>query len=444
MASYDDDDNDDSDEDEPPVPRQRMLRALMGDDMLGVDIGDAENVWDDMCNDLFADDNMLNAAIAGEAPDGEMNLQDDEEFAESMVPEEMLSFVRGRIDEQIALIDERRRVGFTLLATRFDIVKPRPRQPHAWIFDHDEAALAYSEHARVHEAVRNAVDYSRSNEPPQMGTGYVVDLPVTLADIKLAPWSLRFSPKLHKSNTVATCNIGRDPDQEKLATNVMAASLNANLFAAVVIRMPTGTILVFGPGTVVVAGPRGLLPSRILCLEHVNFLQHIDAQHTEFSQYMLQNIVCHGSAGFRVNLRLLSVKYVGARYEPDRFPGCILRMGNGKWVFIIFDTSNVIGTGFTSWEEACLAWRFLHSNVLWQFKDMTPDSHETAQQRKNRQASNDTLFNTVLARIARASTVRTVLKNMPRDPPKQTIDACEEFLAEIEISQAKKRARAQK
>lgn len=230
-------------------------------------------------------------------------------------------------------------------------------------------------------------------------------MPGAIEAIRLPRW-VCVAPKLRASNTVSTVHIGCEPNQERLATNYTSTTFNPNSFAAIKMRR-TATGLFFRSGSAVVAGARGQLASSNACIEFVRQLQRMHPMPFE-PTCKLQNIVVNARC-FPIDLDLLAQRYsVHARYEITRFPGLVFRFGHGRaWVFIIFPSGNVIATGFSSWVEANLVFRWLFAHVLCEFKDSKAAARETAAEKKNRAFNNDAAFAVAMRAITRVGLKRS-------------------------------------
>jgi hypothetical protein len=171
----------------------------------------------------------------------------------------------------------------------------------------------------------------------------------------------------------------------------------------------------------VTTGARGPLASFLKYLEFSNFLRRLDAMPCDLNQYKLVNLVCSGSTGFRLNLHAMAAAYpIQMRYEPDRFPGGIWKAG--KWVVIGFESGMFILTGFTTWEECCIFWRFVFSRIFWNFKLNQDAATYSSSEYKNAALNDDSLFQSTLKRINRinfdnASLLRAQILNAVRPTP---------------------------
>ena len=54
----------------------------------------------------------------------------------------------------------------------------------------------------------------------------------------------------------------------------------------------------------------------------------------------------------KIDLNILAKKYVNAEYNPERFPGLVMRITEPKATFLIFSTGKMVVTGLRKAEEA--------------------------------------------------------------------------------------------
>ncbi|KUO91739.1 MAG: TATA-box-binding protein [Thermocladium sp.] len=67
--------------------------------------------------------------------------------------------------------------------------------------------------------------------------------------------------------------------------------------------------------------------------------------------YRIENIVATVNLGVDLNLEMLAEKLPAAEYNPEQFPGLILRLQKPKISALIFRTGNMVCTGAKSEEE---------------------------------------------------------------------------------------------
>ncbi|ODS37165.1 hypothetical protein BEH94_02710 [Candidatus Altiarchaeales archaeon WOR_SM1_SCG] len=66
----------------------------------------------------------------------------------------------------------------------------------------------------------------------------------------------------------------------------------------------------------------------------------------------VQNIVASAQMDFKVNLEVAALDCEGTEYEPEQFPGLVLRLTDPKTVMLIFRSGKMIITGAKTPEDA--------------------------------------------------------------------------------------------
>lgn len=397
-----DSERDDVDEDN--TTRRRNLEFLMG----GLVDNDMDNVLDDA--DLDVVDELINGIVvdqADEDDDVDVDVGDGGPVdGEQLCQKTRQPYIERAIRRQEMLQQVRQSFGFprNIWLEEVDMSEDVPE--HGWLIER-RWANQRGETGRVHEAIRRATDRSQSVRP-ELGRGKEFEPPSRLEDIRLPLWA-NIAPKLRASNTVSTVHTNCLPKQERFATNFNSTNFNPNSFAANKIKIQS-TGLFFERGSGVVAGAKGEMASRIACAEFVVMLQRMDSLPFGLSS-TLQNIVCNASC-FQIDLEQLAQRYrLNTRYEVTRFPGLIFRPSLERpWVFIIFPRK-IIGTGFVSWIEANLVWRWLFAYVLCEFKDKKDTLQESAAEKKNRTFNSNARFETAL-RATIAVSCRVAIERM--------------------------------
>lgn len=390
----------DSDDDvAPPRASRAAIYTLLADvhleELEGIE--DDDEAIDDLLGDMVEDINLTD----GEDDEGALDDVGPDEQDESDIPSDASTSTRAaRLhaakERQAYMNNIRKMYGFGA-NVRLDIVDVDTNPSFADWITNPKYADATSERAMVHNAIRNAMIPNSSDTPPPMGDCNTFDVPRSIEDIKLPKWAARVAPLLIASNTVSTIQTDCETNQERLAINHGTVTFNPMSFAAVKIRSDP-TALVFRR-RIVVAGARGQRASMLACLYFTYLLQRMDPMYF-VPTCKMQNIVCNARC-FPIDLAMLAERYpVNSRYDVSRFPGLVFRFCHGKsWVFIIFPC-NVIGTGFDDWNAVNLAWRWLFSHVLVQFKDSTAMGRETAAEKKNIAFNNSTIFAKTVRSIA--------------------------------------------
>lgn len=349
--------------------------------------------------DELVDDNSAAAAAVGENDNDAM--AEDANNVGTTTSRPTRQYIERAVERQLRLQEIRDFFGLPRSVRLEEVDVTANVSDTAWLTD-PQHAYSHLETGCVHAAIRKATDVTKTKRP-ELGCGNTCQTPSSVASIRLPAWA-NVAPKLNQSNTVSTVQTNCLPQQERFAASFPSTNFDRRSFAANKVRMDS-TGLFFERGSGVVAGAQGSMPSRIACAQFVATLQRMDSLPFGISS-TLQNIVCCSSC-FRIDLEQLAQRYrLNTRYEVTRFPGLIFRPGPGPWVFIIFP-EKMIGTGFVSWVDANIVWRWLFANVLCEFKDKKDSLQESAAEKKNRMYNSNASFATGLRAMIAETTLRS-------------------------------------
>ena len=108
---------------------------------------------------------------------------------------------------------------------------------------------------------------------------------------------------------------------------------------------PRTTALIFASGNMVVTGAKNEALSCLAARKYVNILQSIGMKVT-FRRFAIQNLVASSYVGGLLKLSEMAEAYGACcGYEPDMFPGLVLRLTNPKGVFLCFRSGKIVITG---------------------------------------------------------------------------------------------------
>ena len=66
----------------------------------------------------------------------------------------------------------------------------------------------------------------------------------------------------------------------------------------------------------------------------------------------IENVVATSSLNQNINIKKVTRRFSGSKYEPDKFPGAVIRMINPKSVILVFKSGSIVSTGTHSEESA--------------------------------------------------------------------------------------------
>jgi len=361
---------------------------------------------DDLSNDLFGDGQLIDEdeldVLNGVA---ETAVGDDDDLFEDATSAAHAADVRSRradaaarhkraADVRIERMAEQERLerelGFTQPVQR-QVIPLRVQRPYDWWRSAAGAATMYCDDDHATEMVIAHINRSLSSKAPPTSLGRVIELPKRISHIRFEPWVAETTTQVVDTNSVATFYTGLLPHLPDVAHRSVVFCFNLRRFAACKTTMSDGTILLFC-GSAVCTGPKGPARSNAQCQRYVLWLNRLGIPAT-LQGYRLQNLVSKASAGFEIDLNLLSTKYpFEAQYKPGRFPGVIFRLNfedetvlndeqsvtlgckrQDQIVAIFFKSSKTIITGSRTRAKTRLVWTFLENHVLREFKRVSSD-----------------------------------------------------------------------
>ncbi len=150
-------------------------------------------------------------------------------------------------------------------------------------------------------------------------------------------------------NVVATVTIDTPEkiDLNSVARKFTNCTYNPERFPGLIMRVehPRSTALVFSTGKMVVTGLKHEEDASGATAHVIDKLKECKVKINGEPVIQLQNIVASGSIGNSIRLDDASITLDGAIYEPEVFPGLILRMASPKSVFLLFGTGKFVCTG---------------------------------------------------------------------------------------------------
>lgn len=155
-------------------------------------------------------------------------------------------------------------------------------------------------------------------------------------------------------NCVATFSLGvKNINLKALALRLKFCDYNPQRFAAMTMRLcePKTTALAFGSGNMVCTGSKKVSECLLACRKYVRILQRAGVR-VCFHRFRIQNIVASVSVGCPLKLYEMSIEHgANVSYEPELFPGLVLRIIKPKIVFLLFRSGKIVITGAKNMNE---------------------------------------------------------------------------------------------
>lgn len=171
---------------------------------------------------------------------------------------------------------------------------------------------------------------------------------VEKANTEISPVSQNVSSiSVRITNIVATFNIGRNVDLQRVALKLRNAEFNPRRFSAVIIRIqhPKATALLFKSGKFTVTGVKSETDAKKAARKFQRIVSRVGFNGS-LHDFKVQNISGTCDCKFPIRLESFALKNsLFASYEPELFPGVIYRLMNPKIVAMIFVSGKVVITG---------------------------------------------------------------------------------------------------
>ncbi len=155
-------------------------------------------------------------------------------------------------------------------------------------------------------------------------------------------------------NIVAYANLNTELDLYNLALNLDNVEYEPEQFPGAILRLfdPRATLLIFKNGKLICTGTRNESNVReaikIALNQIKKALPNINLPDPEEVDVKVENIVASSSLGREVDLYLLAETYDNVEYEPEQFPGVIIKLGEGRPTILLFKNGNLICAGARS------------------------------------------------------------------------------------------------
>lgn len=190
-------------------------------------------------------------------------------------------------------------------------------------------------------------------------------------------------PEIHMQNVVATFNLDVDHiDLNMLASKTPFVEYNPKKFAAATARIlyPRTTALCFASGNMVCTGAKDEANSLLAARKYVHAFRKFGFN-VRFRGFRVQNLVASTDVGGLLKLEEMALAFGAlAGYEPDMFPGLILRLQQPKVVYLCFRSGKVVITGARTRQMIVDSFTAVYKGILRHFID-GQGTHNSAQYR---------------------------------------------------------------
>lgn len=152
------------------------------------------------------------------------------------------------------------------------------------------------------------------------------------------------------TNMVAAGNLGISLDLYKLSMTMPAVEYEPEQFPGAILKFdkPKATLLVFKNGKVVCVGCRNKSEIEETLKRALKILlpkAKMIMKKTKIPEYKVTNIVAAANLNIELDLFTIAYKEKDVEYEPEQFPGVILKFKDPKVSLLLFKNGKVILAG---------------------------------------------------------------------------------------------------
>ncbi len=155
-------------------------------------------------------------------------------------------------------------------------------------------------------------------------------------------------------NTVVSTSLEHKIPLDKLIMVLPNTEYNPEQFPGLIMKIkePKSTFLIFSSGKIVCTGTKSLKEAELAIKKVIEFLKKVDVNIKIKPKITVENIVASSDLDMKLDLNELAIKLTNIEYEPEQFPGLVLKVYDDvKATFLIFGNGKIVCTGTKSDEE---------------------------------------------------------------------------------------------
>ena len=161
--------------------------------------------------------------------------------------------------------------------------------------------------------------------------------------------------KIKIENIVASTSFNKELDLAKIAASVEGAEYKPKHFPGLVYKLkePKTAMLLFRSGKIVCTGAKSLKDVKIAIEQITKNMGKAGVKVAKKPRIVVQNIVASSDLNAELNLNAIAISLglEKVEYEPEQFPGAILKLKDPKSSLLLFKNGKVICTGTKSEKE---------------------------------------------------------------------------------------------
>jgi len=183
--------------------------------------------------------------------------------------------------------------------------------------------------------------------------------------VKVKNKEVKYLAKIKVENVVASINLEREVPLPKILAKLKGSEYEPEQFPGLVYRVeePRAAMLIFSSGKVVCTGARSLKDVELLFKRITRMLAKLGVKVPRTYKMRVENIVASTKLGDELNLNKIALNIEDAEYEPEQFPGLVLRLEVPKVVCLLFASGKMICTGAHSLADVRKAVRMISAQL---------------------------------------------------------------------------------
>ncbi len=148
-------------------------------------------------------------------------------------------------------------------------------------------------------------------------------------------------------NIVASASLGVRVPLEKMIKYLEGTEYEPEQFPGLVyrVREPKAATLIFSSGKVVCTGARSIEDVKRVIKKVIDAIKNAGLGNPTKYTVQIENIVASAKLKSSLNLDKIAFEVEESEYEPEQFPGLVLRMRNPKVAFLLFSSGKIVCTG---------------------------------------------------------------------------------------------------
>ena len=177
---------------------------------------------------------------------------------------------------------------------------------------------------------------------------------------KKQPVKMQIKPTFKVENIVASASLGLELDLYTIASRVDDVEYEPEQFPGAILKLkePKTSLLLFKNGKIICTGGKNEADVGAAIEKTLKMLINFSTTKPPRGfkpTFVVQNIVASAALGVELDLYSIASEIDGVEYEPEQFPGAILKFPHPKTSLLLFKNGKIICTGGRSEKDVEVA-----------------------------------------------------------------------------------------